>query len=83
MDLEEQKRRLQDFLNMEFERKGWNNGSIAWQDVAKRKFDLSNSDIFQASHKRPLWSHTGAYLGRTANTGGEGLRYPSCIRSTL
>lgn len=46
-DLEEQKEWLQDFLNEEFDRAGWNNGSIAWQDVAKRKSDLSNNDIFQ------------------------------------
>lgn len=39
---------MQDFLSREFEREGWSNGSIAWQDVAKRKSDLSNNDMFQA-----------------------------------
>ena len=48
--LEEQKDWLQNFLNREFEREGWSDGSIAWQDVAKRKSDLSNNDIFQARH---------------------------------
>ena len=46
-DLEEQKEWLQDFLNEEFEKAGWGDGSIAWQDVAKRKSDLSNNEIFQ------------------------------------
>ncbi|CAL5228913.1 g12135 [Coccomyxa viridis] len=61
-DLEEQKEWLQDFLNEEFEKAGWGDGSIAWQDVAKRKSDLSNNDIFQkvkalnkrAEEKHPL-----------------------------
>ena len=48
-DLEEQKEWLQDFLNEEFEKAGWGDGSIAWQDVAKRKSDLSNNDVFQVS----------------------------------
>lgn len=43
----EQKEWLQDFLGAEFEKAGWDNGAIAWQDVAKRKADLSNDAIFQ------------------------------------
>ena len=55
-DLEEQKEWLQDFLNEEFEKAGWGDGSIAWQDVAKRKSDLSNNHIFQVCPPRTLMS---------------------------
>ena len=48
-DPEEQKEWLQEYLNKEFEKEGWGDGRIAWQDVAKRKSDLSNNEIFQVS----------------------------------
>lgn len=53
-DPEEQKEWLQEFLNKEFEKEGWGDGRIAWQDVAKRKSDLSNNEIFQVSQSFSL-----------------------------
>ena len=49
-DVEEQKEWLQDWLSQEFERQGWCDGSVAWNDVAKRRADLSNDANFQVRH---------------------------------
>ena len=49
-DVEEQKEWLQDWLSHEFERQGWCDGSVAWNDVAKRRADLSNDANFQVRH---------------------------------
>ncbi len=49
-DVEEQKEWLQDWLSREFERQGWCDGSVAWNDVAKRRADLSNDANFQVRH---------------------------------